>query len=293
MRVFERLQDYRNACDELRGGLGMLGLVPTMGALHAGHASLMRRARGDGRRVSVSIFVNPTQFGPNEDFHKYPRDLDADLRLCEAQGVEFVFAPDVAEMYPAAERTRVTVSQLTEGLCGASRPGHFDGVTTIVAKLFAATGPCAAYFGRKDYQQYRVIERMTRDLLLPVQVIGCGTIRESDGLALSSRNRYLSADERSRALGIARGLKLADSAFLAGERDPCAILELVRNCLGRAGLREDYVALRGPAELESLEGVERLPNRVLLAIAAFCGTTRLIDNLVLGEESAPNVVEEM
>lgn len=291
MRVLENLGEYRDACSTVRSASQELGLVPTMGALHRGHASLMRRARADGCRVATTIFVNPTQFGPNEDYEKYPRTLEQDLQICEAEGVDIVFTPPVSSMYPPGERTRVSVSHLTDGLCGASRPGHFDGVTTIVMKLFAATGPCSAYFGRKDYQQYRVIERMARDLLLPVRVIGCSTVREADGLALSSRNRYLSSTERAQALGIARGLRLAEQAFVAGERQPTAILQLVRDALARAELREIYVSLRDPDALEPLEQVGSLPNRVLVAIAAFCGTTRLIDNLLLGEETLLHVVE--
>jgi pantoate--beta-alanine ligase len=193
-------------------------------------------------------------------------------------------------MYPHGDRVRVTVSRLSDGLCGASRPGHFDGVATVVTKLFTAAGPCVAYFGRKDYQQYRVVEGMAHDLLLPVRVVGCSTVREPDGLALSSRNRYLSVDERARALAIARGLHRAALAFASGQRAAQKLLSLVRASLVQSDLREDYVALRDPVELEPLEDVEDLPDQVLLAVAAFCGTTRLIDNVVLGEEPAPAVV---
>jgi pantoate--beta-alanine ligase len=291
MRQCETVESYRQACDAERRSAKTIGLVPTMGALHAGHASLMQRARLDGCAVAVSIFVNPTQFGPNEDYQRYPRTLQSDLEICQASGVDLVFVPSVAEMYPVGERTRVTVARLTEGLCGASRPGHFDGVATIVTKLLTATGPCVAYFGRKDYQQYRVVEGMARDLLLPVRIVGCSTLREPDGLALSSRNRYLSPGERRRAVGIVRGLARAESAFRSGDRRADSLLELVRSSLEQSELREDYVALRGPTELEPLEGVDTLPERVLLAVAAHCGTTRLIDNLVLGEEPAPVVAE--
>lgn len=287
MRVCESVESFRGACDELRRAGETIGLVPTMGALHVGHASLMRQAREDGHRVAVSVFVNPTQFGPNEDFARYPRTLEADLSLCATEGVSLVFVPSVSEMYPDGERTRVAVSRLTNGMCGASRPGHFDGVTTIVAKLFAVTGSSVAYFGRKDYQQYRVVERMARDLLLPVRVVGCKTVREADGLALSSRNRYLSTEERARALGIARGLSRAAQAFAVGNRHASELLGLVRASLVRSGLREDYIALRSPLELEPLDDAEQLPASVLLAVAAFCGTTRLIDNIVLGEEPDP------
>ncbi len=291
MHILETVESFRAACDELRRESASIGLVPTMGALHVGHASLMRRARQEGCLVAVSIFVNPTQFGPNEDFQKYPRTLDRDLELCASEGVELVFVPSVLEMYPNGDSTRVTVTGLTEGLCGASRPEHFDGVATIVTKLFTATGPCSAYFGRKDYQQYRVVEGMARDLLLPVRVVGCPIIREPDGLALSSRNRYLSSDERPRALGIARGLARAAKQFASGNRSARDLLGLVKDSVAQSGLREDYIALRGPEGLEPLEAVEHLPERVLLAVAAFSGTTRLIDNLVLGEEAAPEVAE--
>jgi pantoate--beta-alanine ligase len=291
MRRFETVESFRQICDAERRSSKTIGLVPTMGALHAGHVSLMQRARRDGCAVAVSVFVNPTQFGPSEDFQKYPRTLQSDLEICQANGVELVFVPSVEEMYPAGARTRVTVTRLTEGLCGASRPGHFDGVATIVTKLLVATGPCVAYFGRKDYQQYRVVEAMVADLLLPVRIVGCTTVREPDGLALSSRNRYLSPSERRCAVGIVRGIARAERAFRSGDRRADTLLGLVRSSLEQSELREDYVALRGPTELEPLEGVGNLPERVLLAVAAYCGNTRLIDNLVLGEETAPDVAE--
>lgn len=290
MQVVETVNAYREACDAIRLAGNRIGFVPTMGALHAGHASLMRRAKQEGFVSVVSIFVNPTQFGPNEDFERYPRTLQTDLELCASEGVGLVFTPSVVDMYPGRARTRVSVSELTESLCGASRPGHFDGVATVVSKFFNATGPCSAFFGRKDYQQYRVICAMVTELLMPISVVGCPTWREADGLAMSSRNRYLSADERVRALGIARGLALAEQAFRAGERAPKALLELVRQSLVRSQLREDYVALRDPSDLAALELVDRLPERTLLAIAVYCGSTRLIDNLVLGEETAPVVL---
>jgi pantoate--beta-alanine ligase len=282
-QLVHQVEQFRAVCEAARRNGSSVGLVPTMGALHAGHASLMRRARDDGHFTAVTIFVNPTQFGPNEDFDRYPRTLETDVALCSEMGASVVFAPIVSEMYPPGECSRVTVSRLTAGMCGESRPGHFDGVTTIVAKLFAIAGPCAAYFGKKDYQQYRVIERMARDLLLPVTVVGCPTVRESDGLALSSRNRYLSPEERSRALGIARGLVAAHAAFAAEKRSASTILDLVTKTLVASELRPDYVALRDAEQLSALEGSDRLPDTALLAVAAFCGKTRLIDNIVLGE----------
>ncbi|MEO8901432.1 MAG: pantoate--beta-alanine ligase, partial [Polyangiaceae bacterium] len=178
---------FRQAANAVRSAHQRLGLVPTMGALHEGHLSLVREARTRADQVAVTIFVNPTQFGPNEDFARYPRTLERDLELCREAGVAHVFAPEASEMYPAGERTRVSISHLTAALCGPHRPAHFDGVTTMVSKLFAVAGECVAVFGRKDYQQLKVIERMTRDLLLPVEVVGLKTLRDPDGLALSSR----------------------------------------------------------------------------------------------------------
>jgi pantoate--beta-alanine ligase len=258
-----------------------------MGALHEGHAALMREARRRATVTAVTIFVNPTQFGPKEDLARYPRDLAGDVDKCAAEGVSIVFAPDVAEMYPPGERTRVRVGGLTDYLCGASRPGHFEGVATIVAKLFAAAGPCAAVFGRKDYQQLQVIRRMTRDLLLPVDIVGFPTVRESDGLALSSRNAYLSAEDRARALGIPRGLSQAIERFLAGERRVRDLREPARVTLEDAGLRVDYVTIADADELTPFDESAAIRDRALLAIAAFAGNTRLIDNVVFGEDAAP------
>ncbi|HEX7453569.1 MAG TPA: pantoate--beta-alanine ligase, partial [Polyangiaceae bacterium] len=209
LALHKSVSEFRHAANAVRRAGKRLGLVPTMGALHEGHLSLVREARARTEEVAVTIFVNPTQFGPNEDFARYPRTLERDLELCREAGVRHVFAPDASEMYPKGERTRVHVSGLTSALCGPHRPGHFDGVATIVSKLFAVAGECVAVFGRKDYQQLKVIERMTRDLLLPVEIVGLKTLRDADGLALSSRNAYLSVEERARALGIARGLSAA------------------------------------------------------------------------------------
>jgi pantoate--beta-alanine ligase len=235
----------------------------------------------------VTIFVNPTQFGPNEDFGKYPRTLESDLAICRAEGTKIVFAPEVDGMYPKGESTRVSVTRLTEGLCGKSRPGHFDGVTTIVAKLFALAGPCQAFFGRKDYQQLRVVQRMATDLMLPVDVIGCPIVREPDGLALSSRNRYLSEDERLRALGIIRGLVEADRAFRAGERDSNALAGIVRQKLSESSLREDYVDVRSASDLSIPDEGAPTAAEYALLVAAFCGSTRLIDNVILGSDTLP------
>jgi pantoate--beta-alanine ligase len=258
-----------------------------MGALHAGHEALIRLACEHASRVAVTIFVNPTQFGPGEDLERYPRDLDADLQRSEAAGAALVFAPAAAEMYPPGESTRVVVKGLTGALCGASRPGHFEGVATVVAKLFAVAGPCAAVFGRKDYQQLKVVERLARDLLMPVEIVSCPTVRDSDGLALSSRNRYLDAGERQRALALPRGLSAAARCFDEGERSVERLQQQVIDELLRADVRKDYVHLVDADSLVPFSRGSRIGERALLAVAAMIGSTRLIDNVVLGEEPAP------
>ncbi len=286
IRVIHEVEAFRAACDQARGQ-GKLGLVPTMGALHRGHLALVTHARERCDSVAVSIFVNPTQFGAGEDLERYPRDLEGDVARCEEAGAALVFAPDVAAMYPRGEQTRVRVHELTRGLCGVSRPDHFEGVATIVTKLFAVTGPCTAVFGRKDYQQLKVIERLAQDLLLPVKVVGMTTVRDADGLALSSRNAYLSAAERQAALGIARGLSQAAHAHGRGVRSAQALMALARVEIERGGLQPEYVSLAQADSVKLLEPTDLAPDRVLLAVAARCGQTRLIDNLVLGEDQAP------
>jgi pantoate--beta-alanine ligase len=285
--VATTVADCRARCEAARRASETVVLVPTMGALHLGHQRLIETASDHGTFVVVSIFVNPTQFGPNEDFAKYPRPLEADLELCRAAGARLAFAPSVEQMYAPGERTRVRVDGLTRELCGRSRPAHFDGVTTVVAKLFSIVAPQVALFGRKDYQQLRVIQKMVSDLLLPVTVVGCPTVREPDGLAMSSRNRYLSEEERKAALAIPDGLSRAVRAYRTGERSASALLRIVEGALSRAGLRPDYVTLADADLLEPVATDGRVPNRVLLALAAFCGTTRLIDNVVLGEDPPP------
>ena len=287
VEIVHSVAHLRRAISERSQGGATLGFVPTMGALHEGHRVLMREAAKRASFTLVSIFVNPTQFGPKEDLSRYPRDLEGDVAKCAAEGVALVFAPSVADMYPEGERTRVHVSGITEHLCGASRPGHFDGVATVVTKLFAASGPCVAVFGRKDYQQLQVIKRLTRDLLLPVEIVGVPTVRETDGLALSSRNAYLSVEDRQRALSIPRALAAAVRAFASGERGARKLKTGVADALGQAGLRIDYVALADPDTLVPLDEGGAAGERALLAIAAFAGTTRLIDNVVLGEEDGP------
>ncbi|MAF09016.1 pantoate--beta-alanine ligase [Candidatus Poribacteria bacterium] len=257
-----------------------VGLVPTMGFLHEGHLSLVRRARAENDRVLVSIFVNPTQFGPNEDLEDYPRDIGRDCALLAREGVDAVFMPSVEDMYPDGFATEVAVSgPLTERLCGASRPTHFAGVTTVVARLFGLTRPDRAYFGRKDAQQLAVIRRMAADLALPVEVVGCPIVREPDGLAMSSRNVYLSDAERAQALTLRESLLLAERRVTEGVRDPSAIRdETVGLFARRPLLRLDYVEL---VHVETLEPAPTLAGPVLLALAAFVGRTRLIDNTTL------------
>ena len=278
---------FRAACERVRADGQRLALVPTMGALHEGHRELIRTARERADQVFVSIFVNPTQFGPTEDFEQYPRDIEGDLRLCQEAEVDRVFAPAVREMYPEDELTRVRVAGLTDHLCGAERPGHFEGVATVVAKLFGLAGPCVAVFGRKDYQQLKVIERMTRDLMLPVEVVGCPTLRESDGLALSSRNRYLSDEEREQAVAIPVALSAAVRRFEQGERRAGAMSAPVAEALAVAGLQPEYVVITDAEQLHPLPDDTRLETRALLAVAARVGQARLIDNVVLGEDPAP------
>ena len=248
-----------------------------MGYLHAGHLSLVDRARAENEFVIVTIFVNPLQFGPNEDLDRYPKDLANDLRLCEEAGVHGVFAPETTEMYPRPSLTTVHVAGLTEDLCGAARPTHFDGVTTVVTKLFSIVGPCRAYFGRKDAQQLAVVRRMTEDLNLPVEVVGCSLVRESDGLALSSRNAYLSPEQRAAAPVLARALSMAAEAVVGGERDPEVIAGIVQGTVGREPLVDlEYVEVRDAGDLRP---IERLDGAVLIALAARVGATRLIDNV--------------
>jgi pantoate--beta-alanine ligase len=289
VEVFRSIGEFRAACERARTGGERLGFVPTMGALHAGHLHLVKVARRYAERVAVSIFVNPTQFGPNEDFAKYPRNLERDVELLRSVGADMVLSPPADEVYPEGEATRVRVAGLTDYLCGPFRPGHFEGVATVVTKLFAIAGPCTAVFGRKDYQQLKVIQRLARDLLLPVQVVGEPTVRDSDGLALSSRNAYLSPEQRERALAIPRALAAAAAAFAAGERRAGALIDPVRAALAAAELRADYAEIADPERLFPIAPHERVGDKALVALAAFCGTTRLIDNLVLGEDAAPAV----
>ncbi len=283
-RLIPLPEDFRNACADARKKGSRVAFVPTMGALHEGHSALVRDARAHANFVAVSIFVNPIQFGPNEDFSRYPRDLDGDVRKLRTAGADVVFCPEARAMYAKGERTRVHVGELDEPLCGAFRPGHFEGVATIVAKLFALAGPCVAVFGKKDYQQLAILRRMTTDLMLPVEIVGHPIVREVDGLAMSSRNAYLSAEDRIRALSLSRGLSYAHGAFSSGERDAVAIESLVRDAVRVNADRVDYVSV---VDADSLASLGRIGDRALVALACHFGKTRLIDNVVLGEDSAP------
>jgi pantoate--beta-alanine ligase len=272
-------------CEVERRAGKRVGFVPTMGALHDGHMSLSHGCTERGATLRVlSIFVNPLQFGQNEDFGRYPRTLDADVARCREHGVDIVYAPSGEQMYPRGFQSHVEVEQLTTRFEGVFRPTHFRGVTTVVAKLFAAVGPCIALFGRKDYQQWRVLERMTHDLDLPVELVGAPIVREPDGLAMSSRNRYLDAPARTRALAIVQGLRAAFDAYSAGERAPERLAQLAREHISPQFDRIDYVEAAHPETLEPLSGPS---DRMVLLVAAHLGTTRLIDNLELGHDARP------
>ncbi|MBV6402130.1 MAG: Pantothenate synthetase [Anaerolineales bacterium] len=258
---------------------GTVGLVPTMGFLHDGHLSLIRRARDECQRVIVSIFVNPTQFGPKEDLAKYPRDLERDLRLIEPF-TDLVWTPSAESMYPTGYQTWVEVEAMTRPLEGAMRPGHFKGVTTVVAKLFNAVQPHKAYFGQKDAQQVAVVRRMVRDLNFPIEIVVCPTAREADGLAMSSRNVYLDADQRKAATILFRSLSAAKELYEAGERDAEKIRGKMKDVLASESLAEpQYISC---ADYDSLEELDVIRGKTLLSMAVFIGKTRLIDNFILG-----------
>jgi pantoate--beta-alanine ligase len=262
-----------------RSGEGEVGLVPTMGALHRGHLSLVERARRDCARVAASVFVNPSQFGPGEDFAAYPRDLERDAALLEAAGCDLLFAPEPASMYAPGHDTRVEPGAVTAPLEGERRPGHFRGVATVVLKLLNVVQPERAYFGRKDAQQLAVVRRVVRDLDLPVEIVGCPTVREADGLALSSRNRYLDPAQRAAAPVLHRALCRARDAHRAGERDADALRALMRAALaGEPLARVDYVSVADP---DTFAELERVSGPALALVAVFVGRARLIDNLEL------------
>jgi pantoate--beta-alanine ligase len=279
LKICTTIEDMRAVCRAARHGEKRLGFVPTMGALHDGHLSLVRAAKSSCDVVSVSIFVNPTQFGPNEDLAKYPRTFDRDRELLEKEGVELLFAPSVEEMYPPGAVTWVTVGELSGKLDGRSRPGHFRGVTTVVAKLFHIVEPDVAFFGQKDAAQLAIIRRMVRDLNLRVQIVGCPIVREADGLAMSSRNAYLDPQQRKQALVLNRSLMRVKQLADQGERN---VTNLVREAkeefASEAAVRLDYFEIVNP---ESLDPVGDVSHGALVAVAAFVGSTRLIDNILL------------
>jgi pantoate--beta-alanine ligase len=303
MKIFKSSEEMRSACRAAKRADQRLSLVPTMGALHEGHLSLVRAAREQSKVVAVSIFVNPSQFGPNEDFSKYPRSFDRDCGLLEKEGVDLVFAPSVEEMYSGGMMTWVTVEGLSDKLCGRSRPGHFRGVTTVVAKLFNIVEPDLAFFGQKDAAQLAIIRRLVRDLNFPVKVVGCPIVREPDGLAMSSRNAYLDAQQRRSALALHHALLETQKLFHHGERNPQMLICAGKRIISQeSGVRLDYMEIVDPENLEpipqitwgqppklalsAVEGavqpsIARPPHTALVAIAAFVGGTRLIDNVVL------------
>lgn len=280
MQIVTTFEELRESRDEFTAPFG---LVPTMGFLHEGHLSLVRRARGECASVGVSIFVNPTQFGPDEDLDDYPNDLDADIARLECEGIDIVWVPGVEELYPPGAPTWVEVEDLTQPLEGAHRPGHFRGVTTVVAKLFNAFQPHRAYFGQKDGQQAVVIHRMVEDLRYPLKVVICPTVRESDGLAMSSRNSYLSSEERVAAGILHRALSSAADDYDAGEREAEILQDHMLDVLGYEPLAQiQYVSVADPETLQELHG--KISN-ALLSMAVFFGDTRLIDNIILGRAS--------
>jgi pantoate--beta-alanine ligase len=255
----------------------LIGFVPTMGYLHAGHISLVERAKKDCDIVVVSIFVNPTQFGPKEDLKKYPRDFAHDLKMLKKANVDAIFCPSTRDMYPEGCKTYIYVRELSDGLCGTSRPGHFEGVATVVAKLFNIVGPDIAYFGKKDYQQQAVLKKMARDLNMDVKIVSLPTVREKDGLAMSSRNKYLNVRERSKASVISRALNSAKALIRSGVKDASKIKNVImRQISSKSGIKIDYVSIR---DISSFEELKKVKNKAFIAIAAYVGKTRLIDNI--------------
>lgn len=282
MEIIETVEDMQARAEELRLAGKVLALVPTMGFLHEGHLELMRVGRKQADILMISIFVNPTQFGPNEDYEKYPRDTEGDLAKARSVGVDIVYFPNAGEMYPEGHQTNVSVQKVTKHLCGLSRPGHFDGVTTVVAKLFNATKPHLAIFGQKDYQQLTVISRMVQDLNMDIQIVGIPTVREPDGLAMSSRNSYLNPEERKSALCLKKSLDLAEVLFRQGETNAETIKKSIEELvLSHPHTRIDYINICDPT---TLEDIETLKGETLLALAVMVGKTRLIDNAVIGRE---------
>ncbi len=280
MKIVKTIQEIRRQIQQARKKSMSIGFVPTMGALHAGHRSLIEAARRQCSFVVVSVYVNPTQFGPTEDFSRYPRNLSADAVVCEKAGADVIFAPDDSVLYPTRQRVWVTVEKLTENLCGRFRPGHFRGVATICTKLFNIVTPDQAFFGQKDAQQVAVIRRMVLDLNLPLEIVTCPTVRESDGLALSSRNQYLSMEQRKQAVLLSASLRECKRLFSQGQLDASLLIAAMQTILNQGSLLQpEYVQIVDAETLEDLETVDR---PALVAMAVRCGQTRLIDNCLLG-----------
>lgn len=279
MEIVEKISEVREITAEMRRKGLKIALVPTMGYLHQGHLALVKQAKQEGTFVVMSIFVNPIQFGPNEDFSRYPRDLEHDAKLAREAGVDLIFHPAVEEMYPQQNRTTVQVSELGNALCGLSRPGHFNGVTTVVSKLFHIVQPDRAYFGQKDYQQYLIVRQMVRDLNFPIEVIPVPIVREADGLALSSRNVFLTPEQRQEAVVLSQSLIEAETLIRQGERSAARIEDKIREKITTqsSGII-DYVEVRSA---ENLEKPATINEPVLIALAVKFGTTRLIDNRVV------------
>jgi pantoate--beta-alanine ligase len=279
MEVAKTIESVRTLVKAARGKGCKIGFVPTMGALHQGHISLIETAAGKCDFVVVSIFVNPIQFGPGEDFEKYPRPLEDDLKICEKAGADVVFTPSVCEMYPEKNVTWVNVEKLTENLCGRSRPGHFRGVTTVCSKLFNVVTPDFAFFGQKDAQQAIVIRQMVADLNIPLEIVICPTVRRPDGLALSSRNKYLTDQQRKDAADIYKSLQKARQLIEEGITNSQTIIEQMRMILNRIpSVKIEYISI---VDAGTLQNVDRIASKVLIAVAVKIGTTRLIDNILL------------
>lgn len=279
MKIYTTAEQTRRLSREARGQGRRIGFVPTMGALHAGHISLVRAAKAQSDFVAVSIFVNPTQFGPKEDYSKYPRTFDRDRELLQSEGVNLLFAPSVEEMYPSGAATYVNVEGLSEKLDGRSRPGHFRGVTTVVSKLFHIIEPDFAFFGQKDAAQVTIIRRMVRDLDLPVKIVACPIVREPDGLAMSSRNAYLDPEQRKSALVLHRSLLRIRELAEGGEADSSRLITAGKKLFAQEpSVRLDYLEIVNP---ETLDAVNTISPGTLVAVAAYVGATRLIDNLIL------------
>ncbi|NEZ47454.1 pantoate--beta-alanine ligase [Clostridium niameyense] len=276
MKVMHTIKEVKNIINKWKKDDLSIGYVPTMGYLHEGHASLIKKAREENDKVIVSIFVNPIQFGPNEDYASYPRDLNKDSALCDSIGADLVFNPEPSEMYPNKTYTHVNVDLLTNNLCGARRPGHFQGVCTVLTKFFNIITPNKAYFGEKDAQQLSIIKKMVKDLNFNVEIVGCPIVREVDGLAKSSRNSYLNKEERTAALALNKSLKTALNLLKSGERNPSKIKNLIIEIIEKEPLAKiDYVEI---VDILNLQSVENIDSNILIAIAVYIGKTRLIDN---------------